>query len=191
MCKYLICALFLLTMIPAQADFIKYTGLGPNYRGYQPKLSSNQIPSTNYRRALSSRDLRALEKYAMNKSYPGENDIQRLERLENLAFGSTQVGDIYSRYQNVENAILSRPQYNHRRSVLGNIANYFIGQSTGFTPAITPYNDWGNNMNIYPQFPSSGFGNSTFHQHSNGIFGGGWGMSGNNFNSGSSIRILD
>ena len=138
---------------------------------------------------IPSQSLNALEKYAFNKSYSRENDLQRLERLENLAFGASQYGDLESRYQNVENAILSRPQYNVKRSVLGNIANYFAGQATGVSPSLTtgvvPFGGYSNFM------PSPNYNNNRIEQYSNGIFGGGWGISGNEYGSGSSIKILD
>ena len=145
---------------------------------------------------LSSNDLSALEKYAMNKTYQRENDLKRLERLENLAFGSTQNGDIFSRYRNVEDAILSRPQpVTTKRSFLGNLANYFAGQATGFTPNLMPYSNFnslgGFSSNPYSYSPAPGFSNNSFEHYSNGIFGGGWGHTGQDYGTGSMVRILD
>ena len=136
-----------------------------NYNYYSPQFSNN--------------DLSALEKYAMNKSYPRENPEYRLERLENLVFGSTQYGDINSRYKNIETAILSRPNYtNTKTSLLRNMANYFAGQATGYTPPIT--------NSYYP----SNYGNQRYNQYSNGLFGGGYSINNSSLGSGSSIRIL-
>jgi hypothetical protein len=145
-----------------------------------------------YQSEVLPRDLSALEKYSMKRVYPRENPLQRLERLENLAFGSVQNGDIASRYKNVETAILSRPQNNTKRTALGTLTNYFRGQTTGVTPSI--YDSFGNFMPAYDNFiqnSSSGFGNTRVNQYSNGIFGGGYSVFNNNFGNGSSIRILD
>ena len=144
------------------------------YQGY------SYIPNDN---------LRALEKYALNKTYSRESDIHRLQRLENLAFGSIQSGDLETRYKNVENAILSRPQYNVKRSIIGNIANYFAGQPTGLSPSFAPsMTQFGGYSNFNP-IPR--YSNNNFEQYSNGIFGSGWGISGHDYGTGSSIRILD
>ena len=201
-------------IMPAFADFTTYRTNNPNYNSFQSNLKMNQpktiiagyegsrrnnrlhphhCPQCHYNNPfLSQDDLNALEKYALNKTYRRENDLQRLERLENLAFGATQVGDVYSRYKNVENAILSRPKYGTKQSVWSNIANYFAGQATGFTPNLTPYNSLGGfSSNPYAFTPNPGYNNNSFEQYSNGIFGGGWGMTGSNFGTGSSVRILD
>lgn len=216
MFRCIVCLLILVNTIPVFADFVTYSGNGSNLSGFNSKLKMNQ-PKTiiagysnsrrqnrlyppycpqchyhNHNPYLSGTDLTALEKYALNKTYRRENDLQRLERLENLAFGATQVGDITSRYKNVENAILSRPQYGTKQSVWSNIANYFAGQATGYTPNITQYNNLGGfTSNPYAFTPVPGYNNNNFEQYSNGIFGGGWGMSGSNYGTGSSIRILD
>lgn len=145
-----------------------------------------------YQSEVLPKDLSALEKYSMNKIYPRESTVKRLERLEDLAFGSIQSGDIESRYKNVETAILSRPQNNIKRTALGTLTNYFRGQTTGVTPSI--YDGFSNFMPAYDNFMhngSSGYGNTRINQYSNGIFGGGYGIHHNNFGNGSSIRILD
>lgn len=215
--RIVVCLVLLLSTVPTFADFVTYSGNSPNYGTFNSKLKMNQ-PKTimagssgsrrhnrlypqhcpnchNYNPYLSKNDLNALEKYALNKTYRRENDLQRLERLENLAFGSTQYGDLHSRYKNVENAILSRPQYNTKHSVLNNIANYFSGQTTGFTPGLMTYPTYNNlggfSSNPYLFTPSPRYNNNTYEQYSNGIFGGGWGVSGNDFGTGSSVRILD
>ena len=135
----------------------------------------------------------ALEKYALRKTYGRENELQRLERLENLAFGAVQSGNPVIRFKNVENAILSRPQYNTKQSLLNNVANYFAGQTTGFTPSITSYPNYTNlgGFSSNPYMFTPKYSNSNYEQYSNGIFGGGWGMRGSDFGTGSSIRILD
>ena len=206
--------LVIFNLIPASAEIISTYPLNNTFNS---KLKMNQ-PKTIYTSPQVSRrqnrlcnshchrthdynpyvpkdDLYALEKYALNKTYRRENDLQRLERLENLAFGARQSGDLYSRYKNVENAILSRPKYGTRQSVLSNIANYFAGQATGFTPNLIQYPTYNNyggfSSNPYMFTPSSNYGNSNYEQYTNGIFGGGWGVSGQNYGTGSSINILD
>ena len=210
MFRFIISFLVLASLIPVSANTSFSTmnnGFNSKLRMNQPKNIITSYPSRRQNRIypqhcpqchhmnpyLSSSDLNALEKYALNKTYRRENDLQRLERLENLAFGATQVGDLNSRYQNVENAIISRPKYGTKSSLLNNIANYFVGQSTGFTPALVPNTTYGNlggfNSNPYLFTPS--YDNNRFEQYSNGIFGGGWGHAGGNLGTGSSIRILD
>ena len=149
---------------------------------------------------ISNRDLGTLDKHALNKTYRRDSNLTRLERLENLAFGATQAGDLQHRYRNVENAILSRPPYRTKNSMLGTLANYFLGQTTGFTPAINENNfmpamnlpaglgptNYGGNF-----YPAPGINNQRFEHYSNGLFGGGWGMSNGSFGNGSSIRMLD
>ena len=110
-----------------------------------------------------------------------------------MAFGAIQDGDLITRYQNVEQAILSRPQYKTKQSVLSNIANYLGGQTTGFTPSLIPYSsiDGYGSFSTNPSVYSPKYSTTKFEQYSNGIFGGGWGMSNGNFGSGSSIKILD
>ena len=145
-----------------------------------------------YQTEVLPRDLSALEKYSMNRVYSRESSLRRLERLEDLAFGSIQSGDIKSRYRNVEAAILSRPQYNTQRSVLGKLTNYFLGQPTGYTPPL--YDNFGNNyLPPYDSYLNNGniYGNSRINQYSNGIFGGGYSLFNNNLGNRSSVRILD
>ena len=147
-----------------------------------------------YQSEVLPRDLSALEKYAMNRTYFRENPIKRLERLEDLAFGSIQNGDIESRYKNVEAAILARPKYNTRRTPLGTLTNFFNGQPTGITPSV--YDSFGSNfMPAYDRFmhgmPSNDYGNMRINQYSNGIFGNGYNVYRSNTGNGSSIRILD
>lgn len=159
------------------------------------RLHRHHCPECHYNYNLTKQNLNALEKHALNKTYNRESNLERLERLENLAFGATQYGDIENRYKNVENAIYSRPQYKTKNSLLSNIANYFSGEATGFTPSLMPYPTYNNiggfSSNPYMYRPNNGFNNNTFEQYSNGIFGGGWGHSGHDYGTGSSIRILD
>ena len=106
----------------------------PNHHQHYPHYN---CPECHYNGDyLSHGNLNALEKYALNKTYRKESDLTRLERLENLAFGATQLGDLDSRYTNVEQAILSRPKYKTKNSMLGSLANFLAGTPTGYTPAI-------------------------------------------------------
>ena len=216
MLKIILSIFIIIGTLPAFADYIT-TGNSFYNNGFNSKLKMNQpknivvsSPAVNNNlgypnrcahcrdyyppyQPLSRNNLSALEKYALRKTYGNESELHRLERLENLAFGAIQSGNPLIRYRNVENAILSRPQYGTKQSMLSNIANYFAGQSTGFTPSITSYphytNCGGFSSNPYMHTPQ--YNNSAFEQYSNGIFGGGWGISGHDFGTGSSVRILD
>ena len=213
MCKYIVLLLILAGFSPAFADFSNYNLNNNHFSKFRINRPQNVIstrknlhrynrihtekcPTCHY---LSSNDISALEKYALNKTFKRENDLRRLERLENLAFGTVQNGDIFSRYKNVENAILSRPKYGTKQSIIGNLANYFSGQATGFTPSLTPYPSFYNNdsFNNNPYLftpnisPSNGFSNNSFERYSNGIFSGGWGHFGQDYGNRSSIRNLD
>ncbi len=147
--------------------------------------------SRRYRPQSHFSDINALEKYSMNKNFGRESDLQRLQRLEMQAFGAVQSGDINSRYDNVRNAILSRPSYNNtKNSLLRNIGNYFSGQMTGFTPPIgnDPFFSSNSGFATTP-YPTT-YGNQSFNQYSS-PFGGGYRV--NNYGTGSSsgVRILD
>jgi len=126
-------------------------------------------------------DINDLERYAMNKNYSGEHDKTRLERLENLAFGAIQEGDYPTRYNNVRNAILTRPKQNYKTSLLRNLSDYFGGQMTGFTPPITQMNN-----SIY---------NSPYSKSSISNYSTPWGhrtdINNYGFGSGTGIKILD
>ena len=126
-------------------------------------------------------ELSALEKYAFDRSYARENNLDRLQRLEMQAFGAIQQGDFDTRYDNVRNAILSRPKAHTNSSVWRNIGDYFSGQMTGFTPQI----------NTSGNYYTPTFGRSTFVESSSPFGGrtirtGNYGMS-----SGTGITILD
>lgn len=159
-----------------------------NYNGYyNPYYDGNmqyyrQNPYYEY-----NRNLNELERYAFNRNYRRESNLQRLERLESLAFGAIQNGDIASRYRNVENAILSRPQNNYKRSVIGNIANYFAGQATGITPSIGDYAS----LSGFSTYSNPNYNNQRYEQYSNGIFGSGWGLENQSFGNGTRVQILD
>ena len=207
--KYIILMLLLFVSNSAFADIIRYPST--TYNSFYPKFNQqNKISTSHYSPArryhrklhtpnfyynnyLSDANLNALEKHAFNKTFGRNRQLERLERLENVAFGAIQDGDLITRYQNVEQAILSRPQYKTKQSVLSNIANYLGGQTTGFTPSLIPYSsiDGYGSFSTNPSMYSPKYSTTKFEQYSNGIFGGGWGMSNGNFGSGSSIKILD
>ena len=110
------------------------------------------------------------------------------------AFGAVQQGDINTRYDNVRNAILSRPKNNYRTSLIRNIGNFFGGQLTGFTPSFNSSFDdapffSSNSSFTTTQFPST-FGSTSTTGYSS-PFGKGYRV--NNFGTGSStgVHILD
>ena len=145
-------------------------------------------------RRSSFSDLSALEQYTLNRNFTRESDLERLQRLEMQAFGAVQQGDINTRYDNVRNAILSRPKNNYRTSLIRNIGNFFGGQLTGFTPSFNSSFDddpffSSNSSFTTTQFPST-FGSTSTTGYSS-PFGKGYRV--NNFGTGSStgIHILD
>ena len=193
MYKYIFCLLLLTTTSTAYANIVYF----PNEK-YFNNTSSIQQNITNrkeYRKHfLPNKDLCALETYALNKTFQRDTDIQRLERLESIAFGTIQKGDLFSRYQNLEQAILARPKYKTKQRIISNLANYLHGGPTGFTPSLhSNYNNFNNfgGFNAIPSMYSPKYTTTKFEQYSNGMFGGGWGINNGNFGTGSSIRILD
>lgn len=186
--KYLIlCFLFILSINSALS---------------QSRYTINQNPYINnpyykhhnyYKNEILQRDLAALERYSMNRIYPKDNTINRINRLEQLAFGSIQNGDIETRYKNVESAILARPKSQIKRTTIGALTNYLKGQPTGITPPV--YNNaWNNFVPNYDNIffnNSNSIGNSRFDQFSNGFFSNGYNIMNNNLRNGSSIKILD
>lgn len=176
MLRLFVCFLLLVNVAPVfAAKTVRTTSpfyYNPGY--YQPMLPSG--------------GLNALERYALSRSYARESDIQRLERLENLAFGAVQNGDIDTRYRQVENAILNRPRYNGYRNTFRNaLGNYIAGQATGVTPSILT-------QDLMPAY-STGFApqytNSNVMQYSSFPFGGrGYRIMNNNYGTNSGIKIL-
>ena len=217
MCKIVVLILTLSIIMPVFASMFSTRG-NSLYNGF-----TNRTPSRIYTNPYSSYshckkcysykhprrvgNIDALERRVFKKKYSKEGNLRRLERLENLTFGATQSGDYVTRFKNVEAAILSRPEQSYKRSILGNIASYFTGTPTGFTPSITdtiitpsyvtpgsiPYlSPTMNSMMPMGDFSTSpNFDNQRFEQYSNGIWGNGYRTFGNNYGSGSSIRILD
>ena len=114
---------------------------------YNPIYSN----SYNTKYNLNSNELSALEEYAFNNNFSYENNLQRLNRLEMQTFGSVQQGDFDTRYENVRSALLSRPKTRQNYSLWKNLANYFVGQTTGYTPSI---------INSLPDSSFSSYGNS-------------------------------
>ena len=131
-------------------------------------------------------DIDAIEKYALNRTYSRESDLDRLKRLEELAFGAIQQGDIVSRYSNVKSAILNRPKQNNKNTIIRQLGNYFSGQMTGYTPPI-----YSNNYGYYkPQQYPNDLTNERYVEYGSPFHRG---YRYNNFMSGNSstIRILD
>lgn len=173
MYRFLICCIILVNVNACFAQVYNFVQNKPYYKsaGY-------------YQTQIMPSDLTALERYSMHRTYRSENPIQRLERLENLAFGAVQEGSPSVRYKNVEEAILARPQNNFKRTALSSIANYLTGQPTGYTPPI--------NNNFMPSF----FDDRTMNmrrmtQYQNGIFGSGYNFINSGYGSGGSVKIFD
>lgn len=165
------------------------------YNSY-PRYYKNPYLNQPYKKI---NNFKKLEKYAMNKTFSRESDLSRLERLEELAFGTIQSGDFSTRYNNVENAIYSRPPYKTNTSVLETIGSFLTGQATGMTPNITAQEL--NGFNNFSTFSGNHFSpvlrpypfysNNMVESYSNGLFNRGFSTFGNDYGTGSSIRILD
>ena len=154
-----------------------------NYGAY---YGGDYIPSRRYMTKKSySRfsDINELERYAMNKNFTKDSDITRLERLETLAFGAVRQGDLYTRYDNVREAILTRPKPDYKRSLIRNISDYFTGRLTGYTPSI-------DQDDLDMDFSDSSFGKN---YATNYVTPYGKGHKTNNYGmeSGTGVRILD
>lgn len=179
--RLFVCFLLLVNITPVfAAKTVTTTSpyyYNPYNRGYYPPPSPYQY----------SNGLNALERYVLNKTYGRENDLQRLERLENLAFGAAQVGDLDTRYQQVENAILSRPKYNgYRNSFKNALGNYIAGQATGVTPSILTTDL----MPVYTTGFAPQYTNSNMMQYTTPFGGRGYRVMNNNYGTNSGIRIL-
>ena len=159
------------------SDFNQTAYYGGSY--VPPKYKYNKYASSMFS------DLNDLEKYTFNKNFFRENDLTRLERLEKRAFGETQQGDIITRYNNVRNAILSRPKQNYKTSLLRSIGNYFGGQVTGLTPSLNSNNyDTNSHFTVFP------YGNSSVTNYSN-PWGSGYRVDNYGINTGAGVHILD
>lgn len=172
----LLCLLLLMNIMPTFAEKTVTTTTPYYYNNYYPP------------RLAPAWDFNALEKYALNRTYSRENDIKRLERLENLAFGAVQNGNPELRYRQVEEAILARPHYNgYSNSLRNRLGRYMAGQATGITPSII-------NQGLSPMY-NNGFtpqySNSNFVQYSSVPFGwSGYQLMNSNYGTNSGIRIL-
>ena len=152
----------------------------------QAYYGGDYFPPSRFQRKNSSAfsDINNLEKYAFNKNFTRDSDIKRVERLETLAFGAIQEGDIFTRYDNVRGAILSRPKQNYKTSLLRNISDYFSGQLTGFTPQLN--NSSANDIYSFP----SGYDSSSYTEFAT-PYGRGYRMNNQQYGTGSRVQILD
>ena len=161
----------------------------PYYNPYyapQAYYGGDYIPQRRFQRQNHSVffDINDLEKYAMNRNFSKDSDQIRLERLETLAFGAVQEGDIYARYNNVRNAILSRPKQNYKTSLLRGLSNYLNGQLTGFTPQLNQ----NINSDIY-SYPSD-YERKSYTKYSS-PWGSGYKSNYYGMGSGTGVHILD
>lgn len=170
-----------------------------NYRRQHcPTCHSNGEYYRQFNRPISKSGLKKLEKHVWGRHFSNESNLERLERLEEIAFGAVQSGDLNRRYENIESVLLSRPAYKTRENIISTLGNIVFGQPTGFTPNITSQE-----LNGYDQFAPFGgdyfapgyrglssYGNNMVEHYSNGLFGGGWGSFHNSTGTGSGVRIL-
>ena len=170
------------TPVFASRTVVTQTPVFNPYYSPQAYYGGDYIPNRRFQRHSSVfHDINDLERYALNRNFTKDSDQVRLERLETLAFGAVQEGDIYTRYDNVRDAILTRPKPNYKTSLLRNISDYFSGQLTGYTPSMTTTN---------PSFYSSDYGQSSTTEYISP-----WGRGYRTYNygagSGTGVHILD
>lgn len=168
-------------IIPVSAEIVATEA--PYYNPYyapQAYYGGNYVPHRRYTKNRSVfYDINDLERYAMNRNFTKDSDLTRIERLETLAFGAVQQGDIYTRYDNVRNALLSRPKPNYKTSFLRGLSNYINGQLTGFTPQLD---------NSYPY--ASDYNKQSYTEYSS-PFGKGYKTNSYGYNNNSGIQFLD
>lgn len=175
-----------------------YNNVRSSRNRHCPACHHNENYYRSFYHPIPKSALKKLEKHVWGKHFSNESEAERLERLEEMAFGAVQSGDLNRRYQNVESVLLSRPKYKTRDNIISTLGNMVFGQPTGFTPNITTQE-----LNGYDQFAPFGgdyfapgyrslssYGNNMVEQYSNGLFGGGWGNFHNSTGTGSGITIL-
>lgn len=170
-------------------------------------LNFNQI---NEYPGISQDVITKMETKIFNRSYPQADTLSRIERLEQQIFGAAQSGDVTERYLALKTASSKYrmsadtyyPNPNQRgglRGLAGNFGNMFGGTMTGFTPQISPldnYNSYGNNYNNYGSnrsgynpFASLGGGGGGYYR---GVrTNRGYSDEFANFGSGTGVTILD
>lgn len=123
------------------------------------------------------------ENYFLRKVAPRERDLKHIQRLEEQTFGAIQEGDIYSRYNRLNN-ILSRQNNYYQPSLIKRLGNYFTGELTGFTP---PINQDSYDLNNY--LPNS-YSNQSIQEYKT-PYGNGYRFYNPTNASQASIQILD
>lgn len=166
-------------------------------------LNFNQI---NEYPGVSPNVITKMETKIFNRSYPQADTMSRIERLEQEIFGAVQSGDVTTRYETIKTAssrYKSNPEEYYStpnprgglRGLAGNFGNMFGGTMTGFTPQISPldnYNSYGNNYGSnrsYNPFASLGGGGGGYYR---GVrTNRGYSDEFANFGSGMGVTILD
>ena len=162
--------------------------------GYSPTfINNNHYPLKHpYQmvRQTNFSDINALENYTLNRTYNRESDLKRLERLEMHTFGTIQDGELNTRYYNVRQAILSRPKQNYKTSFLGNLANFFSGQMTGYSPSVDSDQFFSDSSFIKTPYPST-YGNRNVDTYSTPWGGKGYRINDYGVGTSSGVKIID
>jgi len=143
---------------------------------------NNRIPSPyyhNYNNINALSNLTVYEKNLFNRSFKGENDLNRLARLEQELFGTIHSGDINNRYNNISRALENRTRINRTSNFLDTIGNLFSkGYPTGYSPSLDSFNlgGYGGTQGF---IADDNWLNQNYHEFENA------------FDSTSRIRILD
>lgn len=115
----------------------------PKYFYYQKFPQSFSSPNIYY----SPRAFNNLEKKILNHNFMAETPSQRLNRMEEAAFGSIQTGNELERYRVLQKAFGKNsyskyysPNHNLLRKSI--FSRNFSGMPTGFTPPVRSYDDY-------------------------------------------------
>lgn len=123
----------------------------------------SNIPANAYIDARTEQILSQTERKILNRDYYGENELDRLERLELELFGTVQQGS----YQNRLN-LIARNAGSRRSGVLSALSEIFSlrdfrgGYATGYTPPVYVPSSYsaGSYNNYYGhRVPHQGYGN--------------------------------
>jgi len=163
----------------------------PQYNQY-PRYNRAMQPNSatlNSNAVLAPNAISALERSMFNRVWKQDDNLTRIQRLEQQVFGSVQHGDLNSRYQRLQNTINNQYYYPNnysgynttpQKGFWGNLVNSFAGGAlTGITPGIS-------GVNMIDPFYTGGNGYYNGIQSQNG--------GGNYFydtGSSSGVRILD
>ena len=98
--------------------------------------------------------INAAEMRIFGRTFNGNDDIARLERMENEIFGTPGNGDIYDRINLIEKVTTKKIPVGTQimNNVKKAVNDRFYGYPTGFTPPIYTRNNYGYYRNTMPTY---------------------------------------